>query len=257
MKRFCPVFLLFLLTCVLPLRGLVLADETVDELIKQGDVFDKNLQSKQALTVYLQALRLQPDNVPLLLCIARQYRHEAADAGSVETKLKLGRTAKDYAMRALSLAPNDSEAHLSVAISHAKMTPIQSNKERMDASKIVKAEVDKSISLDPSKDLAWHVLGLWHQRLAELGSVKRAAARMLYGKVPNATNEEAALCFETAIKLNPNRLMHYIELGRTYARMGKTAEARKYIEKGLSMPNAEKDDPDAKARGRETLSTLK
>jgi hypothetical protein len=29
------------------------------------------------------------------------------------------------------------------------------------------------------------------------------------------------LCFQKAIEINPNRLMHYIELGQTYAQMGK------------------------------------
>jgi len=37
--------------------------------------------------------------------------------------------------------------------------------------------------------------------------------------------------------------MHYIELGRIYAQMGRKEEARKYIQKGMAMPNKEKDDP--------------
>ena len=50
--------------------------------------------------------------------------------------------------------------------------------------------------------------------------------------------------------------MHYIELGRIYAQMGRKEEAREYINKGLAMPDAEKDDPEAKQRGRETLAKL-
>jgi tetratricopeptide (TPR) repeat protein len=117
--------------------------------------------------------------------------------------------------------------------------------------------VDKSIELDPKKDFAWHILGGWHQRLAELGTVKRALAKMLYGEMPPASNEEAVKCFEKAIELNPNRSIHHIELGRTYAQMGKSEEARKCIEKGLDMPNTGKDDQEVKQRGRETLEGLK
>jgi hypothetical protein len=51
--------------------------------------------------------------------------------------------------------------------------------------------------------------------------------------------------------------MHYVELGRAYAQMGKTAEARRFIQKGLAMPNLEKDDPETKRRGQETLVTLR
>jgi hypothetical protein len=50
--------------------------------------------------------------------------------------------------------------------------------------------------------------------------------------------------------------MHYVELGRTYAVMGRTAEARKFISKGLAMPDTEKDDPETKRQGREILQQL-
>ena len=60
-----------------------------------------------------------------------------------------------------------------------------------------------------------------------------------------------------AIALNPNRLMHYVELGRVYAQMGRKDEARRQIGTGLAMPNAEKDDPETKARGRELLEKLR
>ena len=68
--------------------------------------------------------------------------------------------------------------------------------------------------------------------------------------------EDAVRCFEKAIELNPRRLMHYIELGRTCAVMDKTAEARKFINKGLALPDTEKDDPETKRQGREILLQL-
>jgi hypothetical protein len=47
-----------------------------------------------------------------------------------------------------------------------------------------------------------------------------------------------------------------IELGRTYAMMGRKAEAKQYLEQGLSMPEKEKDDAETKQRGRESLKEL-
>ena len=93
--------------------------------------------------------------------------------------------------------------------------------------------------------------------LAEISPIKRLLAPLFYGKLPTSTNENAAKCFQQAIKINPNRLMHHIELGRTYARMGRTADARVCIEKGLAMPELEKDDPELKRRGREVLAKLR
>jgi tetratricopeptide (TPR) repeat protein len=238
------------------LSGAVRGNGEVETLIGRGDVFDRKLQPAEALSFYLAAEKLDPKNVPLMLRIARQYRHEAADAAAHEDKIRLSNTGKDYALRAVELAPNEAEAHLSVAISYAKMSLLLGAREKLEASRKVKAAVDRAISLDPHNDLAWHVLGCWHEQLAEVGPIKRAAARILYGEVPEGSSEEAVKCFLEAIKLNPNRLSHYIELGLVYARMGRRPEARECLKKGLAMANVDKGDPEVKERGRAALDKL-
>jgi tetratricopeptide (TPR) repeat protein len=113
------------------------------------------------------------------------------------------------------------------------------------------------IALDPNNDLAWHLLGRWYFGFAEVGATKRALARVAYGPLPHAKHEDAARCFEKAIALNPRRLMHYIELGRTYEKMGRDADARNYITKGLALPDTEYDDPETRNLGRQTLKKLR
>jgi Flp pilus assembly protein TadD len=92
--------------------------------------------------------------------------------------------------------------------------------------------------------------------LADVNTVKRALAHVLYGGLPKGSIDEAERDMKKAIELNPNRLMHYIELGRIYAQMGRKDDARQFINKGLAMPDAEKDDAETKQRGRETLQKL-
>lgn len=234
-----------------PLRA-----ESAADLIRQGYALDVKLKAAQALALYRRAEKLQPRNVVIPVRIARQYRHLMADASDPAEKLRLARLALDSSVRAVTLDPNDSDAQLSVAISLGKMLPLESSGEQVQSSRRIKEAVDRALKLNPKNDLAWHILGRWHQGYAELSAVRRKLGEMLYGKLPTSTEADAARCFEKAISANPNRLMHYIELGRTYARMGRTAEARRLIEKGLAMPNVEKDDPDVKQRGRETLSGL-
>ena len=231
--------------------------ESPNDLIARGDVLDARLQAAEALQFYLPAEKLQPKNVRLLVRIARQYRHLLADATTGEEKLRLGSIALEYAQRAAALAPNDSEAQLSIAISYGKMLPFMGTKDQIEASRRIKDTVDKAIKLDPRNDLAWHVLGRWHRVLSDVNMLKRALASVVYGKLPQTTTQEAVKCFEKAIQINPTRLMHYIELGRACAQMGQTVEAQRLIEKGLAMPNVEKDDPETKRRGRETLATLR
>lgn len=246
----------FCLALCLILPGMASAEDPVTELIKKGDVSDQKFAPAEALASYLPAEKLDPKNVGLLLCIARQYRHLMADTPELADKIKFANVGKTYAARAVALSPKEAEAHLSMALSHAKLAPFLDTKEKMEASRQVKVSVDQAIALDPGNDLAWHVLGTWHQRLADIGMVKRAMAKLVYGELPAASNVEAVHCFQKAIQLNPGRLIHHIELGRTYAQMGKVMEARQCINKGLAMPNTGKDDPEVKLRGRTTLADL-
>jgi tetratricopeptide (TPR) repeat protein len=153
-------------------------------------------------------------------------------------------------------APPNPETQLAVAISYGKMLAIEGTKQRVANSRLIKIAVDKVIALDPNNDLAWHILGRWYLALADVGTVKRVFAQVAYGGLPPAKCEDAVRCFKEAIELNPNRLMHYIELGRTYAQMGRDADARKFITKGLAMPETEKDDPETKNLGRQILKKL-
>ena len=231
--------------------------ESAEELIQQGDVFYDKLQAAEALKFYLPAEKLDSNNVRLLVRIARQYRHLMSDATNASEKKPLGITAVNYAQRAVALAPNDPEPHLALAIGYGKLLPIEETKQQVATLPLIKIAADKAIALNPSNDLAWQVLGRWYLALADVGTLKRAYAQVAYGKLPPAKAEDAVRCFEKAIELNPNRLMHYIELGRTYAQMGRKADARKFINKGLAMPETEKDDPATKEIGRQILKKLR
>jgi len=236
--------------------GFALHAEPADDLIEKGNVYYDRLQASEALKYSLPAEKLEPKNVDLLVRISREYRHLMSDASGKEEKCRLGNVAIGYAKRAVSLAPNNPNAQLAVAISYGKLLPYEGNNERVEASRIIKNAAERVIKLDPSNDLGWHVLGRWHVTVADVGPVTRALGSMVYGSLPPASTQDAERCFEKAIALNPNRLMHYIEVGRTFAQMGKPAEARKFITKGLAMAETEKDDPETKEKGRQLLAKL-
>jgi len=251
-----PSFRAFGLCAVLCLLGVAALAESPDALIAKGDECDKKLQTKEALENYLPAYKLEPNNTGLLVRIARQYRQLMSDTSSKKEKLRLGYLSLDFANRAATLAPNNSEAQLSPAISYGKMLPFLGSKDQVDASPRIKASVDRALQLDPKNDTAWHVLGRWNRVLANVNVLKRVLAKAMYGDLPVTTNEAAEKCLLKAIELNPNRLMHYIELGRIYAQMGRKDRAREYLQKGLAMPNKEKDDPEMREIGRQTLGNL-
>jgi tetratricopeptide (TPR) repeat protein len=232
------------------------AADSVDALIAKGKVFDRKFQANEALPLYLAAEKIEPKNPDLLVRIARQYRYLMTDASDTKEKLRLGHLALDYSNRAAECGPKDCDAQLAPAITLGKMLPFMPTKEQVSASPKIKDAVDKALAIDPHNDNAWHILGRWNRVLAEISGAKRFLAGVIYGDLPKGSFEEAEHAMKKAIAINPNRLMHYIELGRIYAQMGRKDEAREMLNKGLGMADAEKDDPETKERGRETLAKL-
>jgi tetratricopeptide (TPR) repeat protein len=249
-------FVASLLVGALVLACGVARAETAEELIAKGDPFDERYQPSEALKFFLPAEKLEPNNAELLIRIARQYRHLMSDTSSKKEKLRLGHISLGFAQRAATLAPKNAEAQLSPAISYGKMLPYMGKKDQVNASPRIKVAVDRTLALEPTNDTAWHILGRWNRVLADISGVKRVLAKALYGDLPETTNEAAEKCLLKAIAINPNRLMHYIELGRLYAQMGRKEEARKYVQKGLAMPNKDHDDPELKEIGQELLKKL-
>lgn len=65
----------------------------------------------------------------------------------------------------------------------------------MEAARRIKASAEKAASLDPNSDYAWHILGRWHQGMAGANSLLLGLAKMVYGDIPPASNEQAVIFF--------------------------------------------------------------
>jgi tetratricopeptide (TPR) repeat protein len=224
-----------------------------EDLVRKGDAYEVKFDNRDALNAYLAAEKIAPPDAELLRRIAQEYGELMADTNSADEKRSLGEKAIDYAQRAIAADPRDAMAQLAVAVCYGRVAPLMDNKTKIAYSRHVKEYADKALALDPNNDLIYNVLGSWNYELAGLNPVLRSIAGWIYGQIPDASYEEAAKDFQHALQLNPNRLANHIGLGRAYAALGKPAEARTEIERGLSMPDQAKDDPYVKEQGRETL----
>jgi tetratricopeptide (TPR) repeat protein len=225
-------------------------------LMKQGDLCDQHLQTRPALAAYLAAAKLGPPNAEILRRIAKEYGELMTDTSSDDEKRQLGEKAVDYASQAVAADPHNARAQLALAVCYGRVAPLLDNKTKITYSRLVKEHADKALALDPNNDLTYNVLGSWNYELAGLNPFLRALAGMIYGQVPEASYQDSVRYFQKAVQLNPNRLANHIGLGRAYAALGRTAEAREELQRGLSMPSQEKDDPFVKEQGRETLRKI-
>lgn len=235
--------------------GLAQANPT-DALLARAAAFDKQGKSGDALKVLIEADRLSPDRPDILVRIAKQHGDLITEQRDPQARRASAEASLAFSKRALRLAPDQRDPNLAMAISIGKMTEFMGNREKIEASRSIKKHAERALALDPRSDYAHHMLGRWHQELAGIGGATRALAKLIYGGLPSASYEEAERHFVRARELRPDRLIHVIEHGRTLAEMGRTDEARAVLSKGLGMPSRDKDDEEAKNRGRETLKRI-
>jgi hypothetical protein len=245
-----------LLLLLLAAAGCLAKAASLEDLIQKGDRLDAQFKSVDAMAVFLEAEKLAPNNIDVLCRLAKTHDEAMVDTADRQEQRKLAQTAVDYARRAVELAPKSAKAHLSVAITCGRLAPFLENREKIRYSKLVKEHAEKALSLEPSNSYAHHILGAWNYEMALISPILRAIAKLVYGGLPAASLQQAEIFFSRAVTLDPNKVSHRIELGRTYAALRKRELAREEISKGLSLPDREKDDPNTKLRGLATLANL-
>lgn len=243
-------FIILLLTIAVTFA----ADTTA--LLQKGDELDRQFKTKEALAVFLEADQADPKNAEILYRIAREYGLSMNDTGSKSEKIALGKKALEAAKQAVSADPRNANAQLSLSISYGRLALLSDNNTKIEYSKLIQKHALIASQLDPKNDLAWHVLGAWSHGMADLNGFMRTVAKVIYGEIPKATNEEAIGYFQKAIALNSKRVGNHLELGHTYVSMGEKAKAKAAFEKGLNLPSQEKDDAEAKDRARLALKGL-
>jgi tetratricopeptide (TPR) repeat protein len=232
------------------------ADSAIATLMAQGDAYDAKLDNVRALEAYLQAEKLGATGADTLYRIARQYALRMNDTDSESAQRDLAETALVYAKRAIAADPKSAKAQLSAAVCYGRLVPYVSSKQKVEYSRLIKEHAELGLKLDPTDSYAWHILGVWNYELAKMGPIMRGLVKVVYGGIPPASNEEAARLLSKAVALAPERVSHHVELGRAYLALGLEEQARTELQRGLALPDREKDDPVSKQRAREALAEL-
>ncbi len=228
----------------------------VPELIKKSDAFDKLGKNQEALALCLEAEKISPSDGEILRRIAKQYAELVLEAPDQSRKRALAEKSLEFARRSVAAAPKNALTHLSLAICYGRAATVSDAKTKIAYSKLIKQHADDALALDPNNDLTHFVLGSWSYEMANLSSLLRVAARVVYGAIPTATNTDAVRFLEKAVALNPRRVSNHAALGRAYAALGDTARAKQSLARALSLPNGDKADDLVKKEARENLAKL-
>jgi tetratricopeptide (TPR) repeat protein len=225
----------------LTFASLPLSAQTAADHIRQGDEAYAQFDDAKALEEYQAAVKLEPENYEALWKTARAYFDlgdlmEPKDKNAVEEQRKLFTESYKLARQAVRANPDDTWGHFFFSAAQGKYVLTQGKKEQINASKNIKAEIEKAIELDPENDVAYHALGIWHRTMAEIGGAKRLFGGLIYGSIPKGSMEESEKYFKKAIELNPEYTNHHLELGRTYLAMKNYDLAKQEFQKTLELP---------------------
>ena len=251
-----------ILAVLLTAFAVVSYGQTAADHLKAGDEAYALFDDQKALEHYQEALKLEPENYEALWKTSRALV-DIADVIPVSDKdvkgrqLKLYGEATDYAKKAVMAKPNDTWGHFQVSASMGKRLLLLSKKEQIAASKVVRGEIDKAIELDPTNDLAYHALGRWHRRMAEIGGAKRFFGSLIYGSIPKGTFEESQKYLKKALELKPEFVNHHLELGRTYVSLEKYDLATQEFQKAIDLPKTTSKDDVLKTDAQAELAKIK
>ena len=144
--------------------------QTAAEHIQAGDGYYAGFDDQKALEEYLAAFQLEASNYEALWKMARAYVDTAdlvdpAGKDAKETRKKMYATAGTYARKAIAVNPNDTWGHFCLSAAMGKKVLLQGKKEQIDASKVIKVEIDKAIELHPGYVNHHYELGLTYEAL--------------------------------------------------------------------------------------------
>jgi len=148
------------------------------------------------------------------------------------------REALTLAEAALTVDRSSAHSHLARAVAEGRLALDAGRQERVERSRAVKRHADRAIELDSTLAGAFHVRGRWHREVSDLNFLERAVVRTVYGGLPDASFEQAVQDFRRAIGLEDVRF-HHLELGKTYLKMDRPADARAQFETVTKLPPRE------------------
>jgi regulator of microtubule dynamics protein 3 len=222
-----PILFIMLGFLVRPLD--VLGDSGHDVLLRKAYELKAQYKETEALAVYEQIIAADEANYEAL-CHASLLHSQMGNRFSDDTrKLNHFSTAKDYAQRAYLMDSADARANFAMALSLASLATVSGPKQRLATFAEIKPYLDATLQADFSHADAWHLMGRWYFKMANLNFAEVAAYKVMLGSVSDKaiTNQNAIYAMEMAILHNPNNLRYYFDLANIYQEM-KNKEACVY-----------------------------
>jgi tetratricopeptide (TPR) repeat protein len=130
--------------------------------VARGVEAERALDLREALSCYQSAVALEPANVEYICRLAKQWSDLTYEPGARnEAIVEANNKAIEYAERAVTLAPKSAAGHMALCVSRGRLALVSDNKTKVRLAKEAREAAVTALSLEPSNDLAHHLMGRW------------------------------------------------------------------------------------------------
>ncbi len=162
------------------------------------------------------------------------------------------------ARRAVRIAPADAPALFALGLLLGNTALTKGTKEKVRMATEIHSLALRAVAADSNHDGAHHLLGRWNYEVMSLSGFQRFVAKSILGGAvfSQASWETARLNLEQAVRIDPERIYHRLDLARVLAARDETAAARSELRRIAGMPNRVAADSTYKREAVELLARL-
>jgi hypothetical protein len=225
--------------------------------IKEAENLERQFKEDLAYEKYRSLGVSNPNEIKFQVKAALLAMSNAARQKDKNQKKMYTEMAKTHAEKALGLNANSADANYAMAVVSGGMTEVvEENKKKIEYVKLIKTYADKALSIDPNHPRANHVLGKWHYEVSELGWIKKAAVKAIFGGMPEASIETAITLMEKCRTLDQYYMLNYFDLAKAYEAADKPEKELEVLNKLVKLPILTADDARLKEEGKKMLKEM-
>ncbi|MGA9365108.1 MAG: hypothetical protein WBW16_12155 [Bacteroidota bacterium] len=230
----------------------------VSQLILEADsLADKAFENEKALEKYREALALDSLNYEVLWRLSRSYvtigeHFPATTDEQKEAQLQSYEEAVRYAEKAISVKEDGSMGYAQRAAAKSRVALFKNIWKSSGLMNDVREDCEKAIDLDPQNAIAYDVLGQAHMKLNERMKLFRWPFGVGWGNT-----DDAIVCFEKAISINPNLITYRIDAARAYIERKDYQKAQEHLAAIFTLPTLSGDDEQLRKEAANLLEQIK
>jgi len=226
-------------------------------LLKMAQNYERDLKEPEALEQYKLVLANDPNNIKALVKTAEL---NCAIGGRLENKTDKRlqfESALSFAKRALLVDNNNADANCAVAMVSGKLTEVETDNKKIVAFvRDVKVYANKALTINPNHAKANFIEGRWHYEMVTLNTLKRAAAKVLYGGLPEASLDSAMAYLEKSKQLDQYAVITYCYLNKAYKEDNKPTKQIDLLSRMVKLPTRTVNDVAMKEEAAKELANL-